>query len=135
MLVNGEGHQAPGDLQVGTVGNVLLITATASLGPTQAARLDEALAQGASTDRSIVLDLTAVDAIADETVAVLAGRWRELRDRLRVVAPPGGDVLRALKDAGLRRFAIHSALSGALSQTGGRRHARNPTGAHARQWY
>jgi hypothetical protein len=63
-----------------------------------------------------VLDLSHIEVVDDAAVAVLRESWKDLGDRLRVVATPGSPPARALKDARLRRFAIHGSLSGALSQ-------------------
>jgi hypothetical protein len=61
-----------------------------------------------------VLDLSDLLAVDPEATAALRKAWRELGSRLRVVAH--GEVVLTLKQAGLRRFAIHSSLSGALAQ-------------------
>jgi hypothetical protein len=43
---------------------------------------------------------------------------------LRVVAPPASEPAEAIKREGLRRFAVHASLSGALMDAGGGRRSR-----------
>jgi hypothetical protein len=53
--------------------------------------------------------------VGDEAIAVLRRAWKDVGDHLRVVAGHGSAPARALKAAGLRRFAVHASLSGALT--------------------
>jgi anti-anti-sigma regulatory factor len=93
-----------------------VINAPRTLGGAGAERLEAHLAQVRGGSRPVVLDLSRTDAVDDAAIAVLREAWRELGDRLRVVAAPGSEPAKGLRTAGLRRFAIHSSLSGALTQ-------------------
>ena len=115
MLTN-RAHDASLDLRVDVIGGVLLITAPRTLGGVGAERLDAHLAQVKGSSRPVVVDLSRTHAVDDVAIAALREAWRALGDRLRVVAAPGSQPAKALRTAGLRRFAIHSSLSGALTQ-------------------
>ena len=115
MLTN-RVHDASLDLRVDVIGGVLLITAPHTLGGVAAERLDAHLAQVKGRSRPVVVDLSRTDAVDDVAIAALREAWRKLGDHLRVVASPGSQPAMALRTAGLRRFAIHSSLSGALTQ-------------------
>ena len=101
------------DLRVDVIGGVVLIDARGEL---EAERLADNLEQIRSGSRPVVLDLTRVTAVGDEALRVLRAMWREVGDKLRVVAAPGSAPAHALKAARLRRFAVvHATLSGALT--------------------
>jgi hypothetical protein len=110
-------------LRVDAIGGVLLISASGPARPGDAARLEEKLEQAGAGSRSVVVDFTAAGAPDKRMLDVLRAAWRRLGDRLRVVAPPGSPPAAALKHAGLRRFAVHASLSGAMTQAGGGRQA------------
>ena len=112
MLKDREGLPAA-QLHVNVMGSVLLMTAEGGL---SGSRLDELLGQIGRTARCVVLDLSDVDTVDRAATDALRKAWRTLGNRLRVVAPTDGELLQTLKQAGLRRFAIHSSLSGALAQ-------------------
>ena len=114
MLRNRAGEVAS-DLRFDMIGGVVLIDASGELDGAMAERLSEHLEQIRGTTRSVVLDLTRVTEVGDDALRVLRAMWREVGDGMRVVATPGGAPARALKDARLRRFAIHATLSGALT--------------------
>ena len=115
MLTN-RAHDASPEFRVDVIGGVLLINAPRSLDGVGAERLEAHLAQVKGGLRPVVVDLSRTDAVDDMAVAALREAWRELGDRLRVVAAPGSQPAKALRAAGLRRFAIHSSLSGALAR-------------------
>jgi anti-anti-sigma regulatory factor len=104
------------EVQVSAIGGTLLLAASGALDASAAARVREHIDRARSGERPVVLDLSAVEAVAREALDMLRGEWRALGDRLRVVAPAGSVAAASMKRAGLRRFAIHSSLSGALTQ-------------------
>ncbi len=106
---------AAGDLQIDAIGNVLLVTAGNEL-EGHGQRLEQLLDGVERSSRTAVLDLSAAGSLDPDVLKLLKMRWRGLGNRLRVVAPPGSGAADALRDAGLRRFAVHSTLSGALAQ-------------------
>jgi hypothetical protein len=121
-LVHGKGEQDhPDGLRVDAIGGVLLISATGATGPEDAERLEEHLERARAGARNVVVDLTGAEAPDDRTLKVLRRAWQRLGDRLRVVAPPASEPAAAIKREGLRRFAVHATLSGALTQAGGGR--------------
>ncbi len=108
-------------LRVDAIGGVLLISASGPTHPEDAGRLEEQLERAGAGSRPVVLDLSAAGEPDKRVLDVLRAAWRRLGDRLRVVAPPGSPPAAALKRAGLRRFAVHATLSGAMTQAGGGR--------------
>jgi hypothetical protein len=108
---------------VDAIGGVLLISASGPVQPEDAERIEEQLVQAGDGSRPVVLDLTGAGEPDTSLLVVLRTAWRRLGDRLRVVAPPGSPPAAAIKRAGLRRFAIHASLSGAMTQAGGGRQA------------
>jgi len=104
------------EVQVSAIGGTLLLAASGALDASAAERVREHIDNARPGDRPVVLDLTAVETVAREAIAMLRGEWRALGDRLRVVAPADSVAAAALKRGGLRRFAIHGSLSGALTQ-------------------
>lgn len=114
-------HHAPSELRIDVIGGVLLIGAPGTLGGVGAERLETHLARAKSGSRPVVVDLSRTEAVDDAVVAVLMPAWREMGERLRVVAAPGSQPAQALKDVRVRRFAIHATLSGALTQASARR--------------
>jgi hypothetical protein len=108
-------------LRVDAIGGVLLISASGPARPEDAGRLEEQLARASGGSRSVVIDLSAAGEPDKRMLGVLRDGWRRFGDRLRVVAPPGSPPAAALKHAGLRRFAVHASLSGAMTQAGGGR--------------
>lgn len=114
MLADRTGHTA--EVQVSAIGGTLLLAATGALDATAAERVREHIARARGSDRSVVLDLSAVETVAREALDMLRSEWRALGDRLRVVAPLDSEAAAAMKRGGLRRFAIHGSLSGALTQ-------------------
>jgi hypothetical protein len=126
-LVHGKGEKdRPEGLRVDAIGGVLLISATGASAPEDAERLAEHLERAGAGARNVVVDLTACDAPDQRTLQVLRRAWQRLGDRLRVVAPPASEPAAAIKREGLRRFAVHATLSGALTQAGGGRQAGHP---------
>ena len=111
-------------LRVDAIGGVLLISASGPAQPEDASRIEEQLAQTGGGSRPVVIDLTSAGEPGKPLLDVLRKAWRRLGDRLRVVAPPGSPPAAAIKRAGLRRFAVHASLSGAMTQAGGGRTAR-----------
>jgi hypothetical protein len=112
---SGATEQGADDLRIDAFGGVLLITAAGAT-CCDARRLESHIADAEKGPRTVVLDLSSVEQLDAGVVLVLRRSWRRLGERLRVVATPGGGAAEALKRAGLRRFAIHGTLSGALSQ-------------------
>ena len=100
------------DLRFDVIGGVVLIDARGEL---EAERLAENLEQILGGTRPVVLDLTRVTDVGEDALKVLRAMWRQVGDRMRVVAAPGSAPARALKAARLRRFAVHATLSGALT--------------------
>jgi hypothetical protein len=100
---------------------VLLISASGPARPEDPDRIEAQLSQAGAGSRPVVIDLSKAGEPSERTLDVLRRAWRELGDRLRVVAPPGSPPAAALKRRGLRRFAVHATLSGAMSQAGGGR--------------
>jgi hypothetical protein len=122
LLRNG---QEPADgVRVDAIGGVLLISAQGPPQPEDARRIEDHLAQAGAGGRPVVIDLTEAGEPDQRMLDVLRSAWRRLGDRLRVVAPPGSASAAALKREGLRRFAVHASLSGAMTQAGGGRQAR-----------
>jgi len=107
------------DLRVDVIGGVVLIDATGELDAAMAERLSDHLDQIRDGRRPVVLDLTRVTEVGEETLRVLRAMWRQVGDGMRVVAVPGSAPARALKAARLRRFAVHATLSGALTDASG----------------
>jgi hypothetical protein len=127
-LVHGKGQQDhPNGLRVDAIGGVLLISATGTSAPEVAERLEEHLERAGAGSRNVVVDLTGSEAPDRRTLEVLRRAWQRLGDRLRVVAPPASEPAAAIKREGLRRFAVHATLSGALAQAGGGRRVRRGT--------
>jgi hypothetical protein len=125
LLVNEKGEQDhPDGLRVDAIGGVLLISATGPSGPDDADRLEEHLERAGAGARNVVVDLTGADVPDQRMLQVLRRAWQRLGDRLRVVAPPSSEPAAAIKREGLRRFAVHATLSGALTQAGGGRRVR-----------
>ena len=125
--MHGKGEQDhPEGLRVDAIGGVLLISATGASGPEDAERLEAHLERAGAGARNVVVDLTGSGAPDDRTLKVLRRAWQRLGDRLRVVAPPASEPAAAIKREGLRRFAVHATLSGALTQAGGGRRVRRP---------
>jgi anti-anti-sigma regulatory factor len=104
------------EVQVSAIGGTLLLAASGALDAPAAERLREHIDRARPGDRAVVLDLSAVETVAREAIDMLRGEWRALGDRLRVVAPTDSAAAAAMKRGGLRRFAIHASLSGALTQ-------------------
>jgi hypothetical protein len=115
-----------GGLRVDAFDGVLLITASGATCPEDAERLEDHLSRAGSSARNVVVDLTAAGEPDDRLLAVLRRAWRQMGDRLRVVAPPASEPAAAIKREGLRRFAVHASLSGALTQAGGGRRTQRP---------
>jgi hypothetical protein len=127
-LVHGKGQQDKSrGLHVDAIGGVLLISKSGSPEPQDAERLEEHLERARAGSRNVVVDLTASGAPDQRTLQVLRRAWQRLGDRLRVVAPPASEPAAAIKREGLRRFAVHATLSGALAQAGGGRRVRRGT--------
>ena len=115
MLRDRAGHVSS-DLRFDAIGGVVLIDASGELDGEMAERLSSHLDQIRDGSRPVVLDLTRVTDVGDDALGVLRTMWRDVGDRMRVVAPPGSAPARALKAARLRRFAVvHATLSGALT--------------------
>ena len=113
------GQKEPVDVRVSAISGTLLIEVSGdALGAAGASRLREHIDRAGGGERPIVIDLSGVAAIERDGIEMLRTAWRELGDRLRVVAPAASDVLDALKRARLRRFQVHGTLSGALAQAG-----------------
>jgi hypothetical protein len=124
-LVHGKGQQEqPDGLRVDAIAGVLLISATGSAAPEDAERLEEHLERAGAGSRNVVVDLTGSEAPDRRMLEVLRRAWQRLGDRLRVVAPPASEPAAAIKREGLRRFAVHATLGGALTQAGGGRRSR-----------
>jgi anti-anti-sigma regulatory factor len=104
------------DVQVSAIGGTLLLAASGALDAGASERLRAHIDRARRGDRPVVLDLSAVEAVAREALDMLRGEWRALGDRLRVVAPAESVAAAAMKHGGLRRFAIHGSLSGALTR-------------------
>jgi anti-anti-sigma regulatory factor len=104
------------EVQVSAIGGTLLLAASGALDASAAERVREHIERARSGGRPVVLDLSAVESVAREAIEMLRHEWRALGDRLRVVAPADGEAAAAIKRGGLRRFAIHSSLSGALTR-------------------
>jgi hypothetical protein len=115
-VLTNRAHDTSLEFRVDVIGGVLLITAPRTLAGAGAERLEAHLAQVEGRSRPVVVDLSRTHAVDDVAIAALREAWRELGDRLRVVAAPGSEPAKALRSAGLRRFAIHASLSGALTQ-------------------
>jgi anti-anti-sigma regulatory factor len=101
-------------VHVSAINGTLLLQAAGALGASEADRLREHIDRARQCDRSVVLDLTDVEHVEREALDMLREQWRTVGDRLRVVAPGGSAALAAIKRGGLRRFAVHGTLSGAL---------------------
>ena len=114
MLADRTGQTA--EVQVSAIGGTLLLAASGALDENAAERVREHIDRARAGDRPVVLDLSAVEAVAREAIDMLRGEWRALGDRLRVVAPADSVAAAAMKRGGLRRFAIHGSLSGALTR-------------------
>ena len=71
-----------------------------------------------------MVDLTGADAPDRRTLEVLRRAWQRLGDRLRRRGAAAASPAAAIKREGLRRFAVHATLSGALTQAGGGRRVR-----------
>jgi anti-anti-sigma regulatory factor len=110
-----QADSVPADLRFDVIGGTVLIDASGALDGTVLERLRDHLDRLRGGSRPVVLDLTDVTELDDDALAVLRGVWREIGDRLRVVATPGSAPARALKAGRLRRFAVHATLSGALT--------------------
>jgi anti-anti-sigma regulatory factor len=104
------------DVQISAFGGTLLIAATGDLDADASRRVGEHIDRARPGSRSVVLDLSAVDRLEREALEMLRSHWRALGDRLRVVAPADSSAAAAMKRGGLRRFAVHASLSGALTQ-------------------
>jgi anti-anti-sigma regulatory factor len=115
VLRNHTNEVATSDLRFDVIGGVVLIDASGELDGAAARRLGEHLEQMRGRRHPVVLDLSDVTEVGDEAIAVLRTVWKEVGDRLRVVARQGSAPAQALKAARLRRFAVHSSLSGALT--------------------
>lgn len=126
MLRAGKEQDPVDGLRVDAIGGVLLISASGPVHADDAGRIEEQLAQAGTGSRPVVIDLSAAGELDRRALEVLRTAWRRLGDRLRVVAPPGSPPAEALKRAGLRRFAVHATLSGAMTQAGGGRSAPRP---------
>ena len=100
-------------MEISAIGGTLLINAAGTLEAGAVARLREHIEAG---DRPVVLDLTDIETVEPEAIDMLRDQWRALGDHLRVVAPAAGAAAAAIKGGGLRRFAIHGSLSGALTR-------------------
>jgi len=107
------------DVQVSAIGGTLLIAPTGDLDAGAASRVGEHIDRARAGSRPVVLDLSAVDRLEREALEMLRNHWRALGDRLRVVAPADSSAAAAMKRGGLRRFAVHATLSGALAQAAG----------------
>jgi anti-anti-sigma regulatory factor len=114
-VVEAETGQAS-DVRASVIGGTLLLAASGRLDADASGRLYEHLERARSGDRPLVLDLGATEQLGPEAVDMLRTAWRALGDRLRVVAPADSPAATALKNGGLRRFAVHGSLSGALTQ-------------------
>ena len=114
-VLRNRAHEVSSDLRFDVIGGVVLIDASGELDAAMAERLSEHLDQIRDGTRPVVLDLTRVTDVGEDAVRVLRTMWREVGDRMRVVATPGGAPARALKAGRLRRFAVHATLSGALT--------------------
>jgi anti-anti-sigma regulatory factor len=114
VLTDRAGQEA--DVQVSAIGGTLLLAASGALDAGAADRLREHIDRARSGERPVVLDLSAVEAVAREALDMLRTEWRAVGDRLRVVAPAESVAAAAMKRGGLRRFAIHGSLSGALTR-------------------
>ena len=114
-MLRNSADQVASDLRFDVIGGVVLIDASGELEGAMTERLSDHLDQIRDSERPVVLDLTRVTTVGDDTLAVLRAAWRSAGDRLRVVASPGSAPARALKGARLRRFAVHATLSGALA--------------------
>jgi anti-anti-sigma regulatory factor len=104
------------EVQVSAIGGTLLLAASGALDASAADRVREHIDRARSGDRPVVLDLTGVEGFAREAIEMLRNEWRAVGDRLRVVAPADSVAAAAMKHGGLRRFAIHGTLSGALTR-------------------
>ena len=111
-------------LRVDAISGVLLISAAGPARAEDAERIETHLHAAGTGSRPVVVDLTNAGEPDDRMLDVLRRAWRQLGDRLRVVAPPGSEPADALKRKGLRRFAVHATLSGAMTQAGGGRSVR-----------
>jgi anti-anti-sigma regulatory factor len=111
-MLRDRADETTSDLRFDVIGGVVLIDARGEL---EAARLAENLEQIRGGTRPVVLDLTRVTDVGEDALKVLRAMWRQVGDRMRVVAAPGSAPARALKAARLRRFAVHATLSGALT--------------------
>jgi len=100
-------------LEISAIAGTLLINAAGTLERSSVERLRDHIR---ASDRPVVLDLSGVETVEPEALDMLRNQWRALGDRLRVVAPHSSAAADALKRAGLRRFAVHASLSGALAQ-------------------
>jgi hypothetical protein len=98
------------------IAGTLLLEAAGTLGKGESERLREHIDSARPGERPVVLDLTAVDRFEREAIEMLRDQWRALGDRLRGVAPAESAAAAAMKRGGLRRFAVHGTLSGALAQ-------------------
>jgi len=104
------------DVQVSAIGGTLLIAVEGLLGATAARRLKENFDRARPGGRPVVLDLTGVAEVEPAATEMLRDEWRAIGERLRVVAPADSPAAAALKHGGLRRFAVHESLSGALTK-------------------
>ena len=114
-MLEAESEQAA-DVRASAIGGTLLLAASGRLDAHAAERLREHIESARGGDRPLVLDLGATEQLGPEAIDMLRTSWRALGDRLRVVAPADSPAATALKDGGLRRFAVHGSLSGALTQ-------------------
>ena len=103
-------------MRASVIGGTLLLAASGRLDADASERLREHIGRARSGDRPVVLDLGATEQLGPEAIDMLRTEWRALGDRLRVVAPADSPAATALKNGGLRRFAVHGSLSGALTQ-------------------
>ena len=119
-MLRNQADEVSSELRIDVIGGVVLIDATGELDQEMAERLGDHLAQTRGKTIPVVLDLTRVTEVGEDAIAVLRQAWRDVGDGLRVVATPGSAPARALKAGRLRRFAVHSSLSGALADASAR---------------
>lgn len=104
-------------------GDVVVARVTGELDIAGASRTGERIAQAVPTSAlGLVVDFTELEFIDSSGVAMLFGLARTLggrRQRLRVVAPPGGPVARVLDIVEFDRAApVHRDLEAALADIG-----------------
>jgi anti-anti-sigma factor len=104
-------------------GDVVVARVTGELDIAGASRTGERIAQAVPTSAlGLVVDFTDLEFIDSSGVAMLFGLARTLggrRQRLRVVAPPGGPVARVLDIVEFDRAApVHRDLEAALADIG-----------------